>query len=187
MAGLGGYSRENEDEVIQELLADLPECSKVCVDIGAKMLENSNTANLIINHGWRGILIEAGMKCWRQLCDDMIGFPVCVSHARVTVANVNFLVPEKFDVLSIDIDGNDYWIWKTLKAEPPIVIIEYNPNRKIGVMKYDKMHEWKRFKQRFGDQAYYRFGASMNDMIKLGVAKGYRVHSHNDNNIFFIK
>lgn len=182
-----GFSRENEDEVIARLVADLPDCRKVCVDIGAKMLENNNVANLIVNHGWRGYLFEMGVKGFHTLCRDFEGYPVCVSHWRVTPSNINDLMPPQADLLTIDIDGNDYWVWQALKASPPIVVIEYNPRRAHGVMKYSEGYEWKEFKARRGKAAYEIFGAAKEAMLELGRQKGYRLAACNQNNLFFVR
>ena len=176
------YARENEEEVILELLDGLDDPVKVCVDIGAKSITNSNVAHLITQLGWRGVLIDRGAKNFQTLMREFDGYPICISHAAVIPKNVNDLLPPKFDLLSIDIDGQDYYVWQAIKATPAIVIIEFNP-RLTGykVMDRDDKYEWKQNKD------YDNFGASKDTMIQLGQSKGYECVGHNVNNLFFVR
>jgi hypothetical protein len=90
--------------------------------------------------------------------------------------------PHAFDVLSIDIDGNDYWVWKGLTYEPKIVIIEYNSNYENTESKtiaYDPGHVWA------GDSYY---GASAKALCDLAAKKGYiLVHCVSPTNLIFVK
>lgn len=82
-----------------------------------------------------------------------------------------YAVPRDFDLLSIDIDGNDYWVWKAIERyRPRVVIVEYNvffPAETAKTIAYDPMHGWD--KERFG--TYH--GASLAAFHKLGEQKGY--------------
>ena len=77
-------------------------------------------------------------------------------------------VPAEFDLLSIDIDGNDYWLWKAItRFKPRVVVIEYNSNYPPDVswiMKYNPKHAW---------EGGSHFGASLLALEKLGASKGY--------------
>jgi hypothetical protein len=126
----------------------------------------SNTANLRLNHGWSGLLMEGGERA-----DGVL-----VQREHVDAENVEALfrkynVPRDFDLLSIDIDGNDYWVWKAIESfSPRVVIMEYNvffmPDT-AKTMAYDASHLW--------DEKYFRFyhGASLAALEKLGRQKGY--------------
>jgi hypothetical protein len=195
------YSQFNEDEVIARLLQDVGEGDKVCVDIGAKSTINSNVARLIIHHGWRGFLFDRGLNAYRDCvrtfgpfddneiprdacphCGGQKAWPVCMIKTIVKPDNVNRLLPNAFDLLSIDIDGQDYYIWEAIVVEPRIVIIEYNARlsdnqvmRKRDGYEHDK------------DPNNRKSGASEDAMVDLGKRKGYRLADKNHVNLFFVR
>jgi hypothetical protein len=96
----------------------------------------SNTANLIVNHGFQAVLIEGNSKRFQELEQNMFGYPVtCLNEyvgldgdKRLDMILNSTLIPKNFDLLSIDIDGADYWVLKSLSIyRPKIIVIEYNP------------------------------------------------------------
>ena len=96
-----------------------------------------------------------------------------IKKEKVDASNINFLlakysVPREFDLLSIDIDSNDYYVWKALEGySPRIVVIEYNasfPPTESKTIKYDPNFVW--------DGTNY-YGASLLALKKLGQSKGY--------------
>ncbi len=112
-----------------------------------------------------------------------------VKNERVTAENIQNLfkkynVPESFDLLSIDIDYNDYWVWKAITDySPRVVVIEYNssiPPNESRVVPYDPDAYW--------DGTNY-FGASLLALKNLGLMKGYTLVGTESNgvNAFFIK
>lgn len=157
--------------------------SATFVDIGAgDGLRNSNCANLALNHGWSGLFIEAdgeqvarGESFYDSHPDTFL-YPPEFVRARATRENIDDLVTGagsvgRVDLLSIDIDGNDYWIWDALTAvRPRVVIIETTIEfglRNI-VMPYDPGQEYP------GAHPDYH-GASVVALAKLASAKGYRL------------
>lgn len=174
------YSRSNEDQIIERMLAVTDAPTRICVDIGAKDLENSNVANLVLNHGWRALLIERGIKNFHTLFGKWPPERVCIMYATVLPKNVNDLLPKDFDLLSIDIDGQDYHVWAALEARPRMVVIEYNP-RKAGhaVQPQDDAYEWKKSRD------FDAYGASRGALLALADRKGYDLFDHNTDNLFF--
>ena len=84
--------------------------------------------------------------------------------------------------VSIDIDGQDYHVWKALQATPPIVVIEYNPRKSgVDIQPRDDRYEWKR------DKNYEQYGASRLALEKLAARKGYTLAGANTDNLFFTK
>jgi len=126
-------------------------------------------------------------------CNRPTGSPVC--QVRLTAENVNdvfaahtiagwfesYSIPEDFDLLSIDVDGNDWHIWRALKYTPRVVIIEYNANfdrEQRRILEYHPDNAWQ------GDVAY---GASYAAMLDLGEAKGYWPVKAIGNNLIFVR
>ena len=78
-------------------------------------------------------------------------------------------VPDEPDLVSIDLDGNDYWVWRALTYRPRVLVAEYNANISPDeslVMPYDPAHRW-------NGTDYY--GASLRALRDLGVEKGYEL------------
>lgn len=175
----GVYSQSGEDGVLLRLFESIGVQDRFFVEFGAwDGLHLSNTANLRLHHGWTGLLMEDSDSADGRL----------VQRERVDAENVNRLfgkydVPRRFDLLAIDIDGNDYWVWKAIEGfTARVVLIEYNvffAPRMSRTMPYDPDHVW--------DQSFYH-GASLAALRKLGDEKGYAL-VHTDRwapNAFFV-
>lgn len=132
------FSQFGEDGIIEKLLSLLPARDKRCVEFGAWDGPHlSNTFNLVKNSGYRPVLIEADRKKFLELQKNMAPFDAILVNTFVTVDGAGTLdnilratdIPNDFDLLSIDIDGNDYWILESIKEyRPKIICIEYNPS-----------------------------------------------------------
>jgi hypothetical protein len=173
-------SQFGEDGVIEAILARIGVGQRVVVEIGAGDGSENNARRFVERHGWRGILFDAASP------GEHTGvIPAFFTRENVTELFREHDVPDEFDLLSIDIDGNDYWIWKALEPSyrPRVVVIEYNAAhgaRKEWVMPYDPLHRW-------DGSAHY--GASLAALNKLGEAKGYRLVGCDSlgNNAFFVR
>jgi len=186
------YSQNGEDGILEEIFRRIGTTNKFFVEFGAgNGLENNTTYLLLKN--WSGYWMDANEKCI-QVMKQKFGFLIerkklFVKKAFINAENIEDLliegvVPENFDLLSIDIDGNDYWVWRAIKTyNPRVVVIEYNalfpPNVK-WVMKYNPKHVW--------DITCYH-GASLKSLEILGVKKGYKLVGCNFTgvNAFFIR
>lgn len=149
--------------------------NKLAVEIGAADgFRQSNT-----------LILEQVFNFRRLMFDMVTENPAIVIEHKITAENVNnvfgeFDVPEDFDLLSIDIDGNDYWIWKALTYRPRVVVIEYNHSlgfRTSKTIKYDPNHEFKK-------NQYY--GASARALVKLGSILGYTAIARSGTNLIFV-
>lgn len=171
------YSQNYEDGLIAEIFKRIGTTNRFFVEFGASELMNNTTYLLVKN--WTGIWIEADPRTVKRikarhkvLIRDK---KLSVRNAFVTAENIETLfkeldAPEEFDLLSIDIDGNDYWVWKAIESyRPRVVTIEYNakfsPDVK-WVMKYNPGHRW-------GGTCYH--GASLKSLEILGSSKGYKL------------
>lgn len=161
------YSQGGEDGVLLRLFERIGVAHRYFVEFGAwDGLHLSNTANLRLHHGFEGLLMEGSDRADGDL----------VKRERVDAENVEPLfekygVPRDFDLLSIDIDGNDYWVWNAIERyRPRAVIVEYNVffmPETAKTIAYDPGHGWD--KERYG--LYH--GASLAAFHKLAISKGY--------------
>jgi hypothetical protein len=160
------FSQNGEDGLIEEVLNRIGIIRGRCCEFGSSDgTFCSNTANLIIN-GWKGKLIEGDEMLFGQMLNnEKLPHDVDMENAFVTPENVNHLVGE-CDLLSCDIDGNDYNVWKAYKHKPAVVIIEINSS-------YTPTNE-----------AICIEGTAYKPMVELGLSKGYFLLCHTGNLIF---
>jgi hypothetical protein len=172
-----GLSQNEEDGITLALFDRLGTSTRRFVEIGAGV-NGGNSGFLAKECGWTGLMIEVDPDRVATL-QRRFGSGVCVRQAQVTRENVNELLKEHggdgdVDLLSIDIDGNDYWVWESLTAcRPRLVIVEYNPYLGVDrpvVIPYDSQFNRHRFDV---PRAAYH-GASLPALMRLGERKGYR-------------
>jgi len=172
------YSQNGEDGILLYIFSKIGVHSRTFVDFGAEDGRECNTANLSLNWGWSGLLIEASTKLFIEAKKYYCAYPqVSILNAYVTPQNINHLLREnnysgEIDLLSIDIDSNDYWVWESIHdCNPRVVVVEYNANlgsdRSITVQ-YDA--NFNRFEKH--PSGYY-FGASLLSLQKLAHKKGF--------------
>jgi hypothetical protein len=178
------YSQFGEDGILQRILELVPDRNGWCVEFGAwDGLQWSNCANLIRNHGYDGVLIEADRARFEQLAANYRNVPgtttlrACVGFAPddnldTLLADVD--MPEDPDVVSIDIDGNDYHVWAAIRLRPKIVCIEFNPtvpNHIDFVQSADPS---------------VRQGCGVRSLVELGKQKGYELACCTEVNALFV-
>lgn len=191
--GFRVFSQFEEDGKLLFIFSILGMDHKSFVEIGSDDGVNSNSANLYFNFGWHGLFIDANRKSIRRGKRFFAKYPhpwfyrpkfVC---SKLTRENVNELIESagysgKIGLLSIDIDGNDYWIWDAISAvEPQVVIIE--THNEFGmhniVVPYDADYSYP------GRHPDYH-GASPVAMNRLARKKGYRLVGANELGFNFI-
>jgi hypothetical protein len=168
------HSQNGEDGILQEIFRRVGTTNRYFVEFGVETGDQCNCAYLARDKGWAGLFMEAGESEFEKLKQNYNPFPgIRCCRAMVSSANIEELlaahqVPAEPDLLSIDIDGNDYWVWKAIRNwRPRVVVAEYNPFHlppKKWVMKEDPTYVWKR-------TTY--FGASLASLTLLGREKGY--------------
>jgi hypothetical protein len=178
-------SQTGEDGIIEKVLEVIGDTTKWCVEFGAwdgKYF--SNTYKLIQDRGYSAVLIEGEADRYHDLVKTFSGNNrVIPMHAFVGFGNDDNLdkllsttgIPEDFDLLSIDIDGNDYHVWKsTIVYRPKVVVIEYNPTIPSAV--------------EFVQPADMNInqGSSILSLYNLGKEKGYELVSATDLNCIFV-
>jgi hypothetical protein len=178
------FSQNGEDGILLYVFSLIGTVNRKAVEICAGDGIECNAANLIVNHGWQGLLFDGNSEQvargneFYAACRTTWFAPPAFANAWITAENVNALVGSHgvagpVDLLSLDIDGNDYWIWKALDCiQPRVVVLEFNgscgPDRSV-TMSYDPDYRLDLATQP------YRCGASLPAFVKLGRAKGYRL------------
>ena len=168
------HSQNEEDGITLELFAQVGTTNRRFVEIGSG-LSGGNSACLASELGWTGLMLDGDQERMIQVGRRFPG--VRAVGAWITRENINDLIGDagfegEIDFLSIDLDGNDYWVWEALTVcSPRVVVVEYNsafgPDRAVTIP-YDAQFD--RHKYRF---VYY--GASLAALEKLAAAKGYRL------------
>ena len=194
--GFRAYSQTDEDGILLYLFSTLGHGGRRAVEIGAGDGIECNTANLVINHGWSALMldgdaerVQSGTRFY-SLRPDVWIMPPRLAQAWVRPDNVNSILAEHsfdgdLDLLSTDVDGVDYWLWKAVTAAPSVVVLEYNnmwgPDRSVTVPYSPE------FSRPTRNSDYY--GASLAALVKLGQEKGYRLVgcNHLQFNAFFVR
>lgn len=181
------YSQFGEDGIIHRIFEILPKQQEYwCVEFGAwdgKFL--SNTYELIANNNWKGLLIEGNAAKIPDLkANYKNNSNAILIHKYVTFEGENTLdnifkrtdIPVDFDLISIDIDGNDFHVWDSIQNyRPKVVIIEFNPSIPSDI---------EFVQERNFDISH---GNSLLSLINLGKSKGYELIATTDCNGFFVK
>ena len=189
------FSQSGEDGVIQWLIHNIPIQSKRFIEFGVQNYTESNTRFLLMHDNWSGLIMDGSQENMDYVKQDNI----CWMHdlkpvpAFITAENINTLIRDNgFDgevgILSIDIDGNDYWMWKAISCvQADIVICEYNSrfgSERAVTIPYDP-----NFYRTEAHSSNLYFGASIRALTLLGQQKGYALVYGNEigSNLFFIR
>jgi len=179
------HSQNDEDGIIEAIFQDIPARSKFFVEFGIgpnwldKSYERGLEGNCVLlrERGWRGLFMDGGNH--PEHYD--------IRREFITPVNINGLLrkyntPESVDIVSIDVDGQDLWIWMALDYRPTLVICEYNPNfltlHESLTVVFDQNFRW--------DGSKY-YGASLGGLIKIGNDKDYKLVYANGVNAFFLR
>ena len=175
-------SQNEEDGIIHAIFDTVGDGSRRFVEIGAGT-NGGNSGFLASECGWSGMMLEASSGRTDRLKMRFEPMGVACLTDWAACENINVLIREngcegEIDLLSIDIDGNDYWIWEAVTAcSPRLVIIEYNslfgPDRAV-VVPYDPEFDRHRFVEA-AEGGHYYFGASLQALSRLAEQKGYRL------------
>jgi hypothetical protein len=179
------FSQNGEDGILWYIFSIIGAASKTCVEMSSGDGRQCNSTNLIINHGWTGLLFDGreeyvarGKRFFASHPDTFI-YPPKFVNAWITAENADSLIVDngfrgEIDLFSLDLDGVDYWIWNSIKSISPRVVIAevqvlwgseravtvpYNPDFRGEVL---------------GGLVTY-CGASLPAFVKLARKKGYRL------------
>lgn len=178
-------SEHGEDGVIKRIFEVIGAPTHSCVELGAlNGVHGSNVWQLVKNEGWSGVLIEADQTYFKKLQQEFAGIPraECV-NAFVSFEGPQSLdtiltrtkLPKEFDLFSLDIDGNEYHLWDSLKIyRPRVMLVEFNPTIPNDIV-FIQPRDMNVFQ-----------GSSLRAFIELGKKKGYELVAANETNAFFV-
>lgn len=189
------FSQWGDDGIIQYLVNLLDIENKIFIEFGVEDYLEANTRFLLINNNWTGLVMDGSETNISKIKKDEIYWKhdLIAKSAFITANNINQLIEEEgikgqIGLLHIDIDGNDYWVWKALEVVDPIImIVEYNSKfgyEKAITIPYKEDFVWT--KEHYSN---LYFGASILSFCDLAEEKGYSFIGSNSagNNAYFVK
>ena len=196
--GFGVYSQHDEDGILLYIFGLIGMNTYRSVEICAGDGIECNTANLLLNHRWTGLLVDGNAENVRRARDfyrtrpETRHWPPDIVQAWLTRENINEVILNagysgEIELLSLDVDGVDFWIWEALSVvHPRVVVLEYNhllgPNVSLSVpYRPDFVAEFTKYGSDYA-------GASLQAFIGSGRRKGYRFVGTNaiGTNAFFV-
>jgi hypothetical protein len=191
------FSQWGDDGIIQYLINNIDLPNKTFVEFGVENYRESNTRFLIINDNWTGLVIDGSTDNIDYIKRDGISWSneLYAKDSFITKENINELLSnlpfgQELGILSVDIDGNDYWIWKEISVVNPVIVIaEYN-----SVFGID--NAWSLpYKADFvrpsdnKNPLHIFYGSSLLSLCDLAKEKGYSFIGCNSygNNAYFIR
>jgi hypothetical protein len=189
------FSQNGEDGILQYLIGQIPDIPKSFIEFGVESYLESNTRFLLMYSSWKGLVIDGSRSNidFIKSQDIFWRYDLTAVEKFITKENINSIFSDngfkgEIGVLSIDIDGNDYWVWENITVvNPTIIIAEYNScfgsERPISVP-YDSSF--------FRTDAHFSnlyFGASLSALNYLAEKKGFSLIGCNQcgNNAFFVR
>lgn len=195
------FTPDGEDGALLYIFAVLGFSSRRCVDIGGAGVTASNTANLIVNHDFKGLVLDGNehgiartARAFRRYRTAHV--PTCAS-AWITRENINDLLAEhgvvgEIDLLSLDLDGVDWWILDALEVvHPRVIVVEYQDilgPRRPWTVPYRADFDLREYPVN-GDGSYDYCGAGLASFVQLLKPRGYRLVGCNrmGYNAFFVR
>ena len=191
------FSQFGDDGILQYLIHHLsvPKLSQTFVEFGVENYEESNTRFLLMSNNWRGLIMDGseGNMQFVQNSSYYWKHDLTAKAAFIDAENINDLISSagysaEIGILSVDIDGNDYWVWDKIDVVNPIIIVaEYN-----GVFGFKQALSVPYNPIFRRTQAHYSnlyWGCSLAALNHLAIKKGYTFAGCNSagNNAYFIR
>lgn len=189
------FSQCGDDGIIQWLINSIEITEKTFIEFGVADYRESNTRFLLMNNNWSGFVMDGSEANVARIvnAEYFWQYDLTARAEFITSENINSLLSstgfgEEIGILHIDLDGNDYWIWKEINAVSPLILIlEYNSvfgvDRAITIP-YDRA-----FDRTDAHYSNLYFGASLRALHNLSEDKGYAFIGCNSagNNAYFVR
>lgn len=189
------FSQWGEDGILQWLIHKIPIENKTFIEFGVEDYKEANTRFLLIKDNWSGMILDGSKKNMDAVKGEGIYWrhDLHAVHAFITAENINDLLNQSgFDkdlgILSVDIDGNDYWVLKAItEYKPRILVCEYNAvfgEHAAVTVPYKK--DFFRTTEHYSNLYW---GVSLSAIKLLAEEKGYTFigTNSNANNAFFVR
>jgi hypothetical protein len=188
------FSQFGDDGIIQYLVSKLDIPNKTFIEFGVENYTEANTRFLLVNNNWKGLVIDGSQNNIDYIKNDQLStlFLLYSKCAFITKDNINDLIAEMnfepdLGLLSVDIDGNDYWVWKAIDVVKPVIVVsEYNAD-------FGTDNAWTiPYKADFvigKEQPINYWGVSLLSLCDLAEEKGYSFVGCNSqgNNAYFVR
>ena len=187
------FSQFGEDGIVQWLVQRVELPSHTFVEFGVESYRESNTRFLVEHDDWSGLAIDGDDQHKAFIAESQLGWrhSVDTRTAFLTAQNLNSVIGDAgyrgdIGLVSIDVDGMDYWLLEALSVvSPRLLVVEYNnlfgPDRAVTVP-YDP-----KFDRTKAHWSTLYFGASLAAIASLAQAKGYALVGSNQVNAFFVR
>lgn len=191
------FSQFGDDGIIQYLIHQIgiPRDKQIFIEFGVQNYQESNTRFLLMNDNWRGLILDGDKANMDYVIQstDYWRYDLTAVAAFIDRDNVNDLFLQhgfsgEIGLLSVDIDGNDYWVWERIEAvSPMIVVAEYNSlfgAQHAVTIPYDPT-----FQRGRAHYSNLYWGASLKALCLLAERKGYAFVGSNSagNNAYFVR
>lgn len=173
------FSQFGEDGIIQYLISRVPIINPVFVELGVEDYYESNTRFLLTGKKWAGLVVESDADCVEKIKRQKIYWQsrLKAASAFITRENINRILTEAgiegdIGLFSLDLDGNEYWIWQALEVvHPRIVVCEFN--LRFGFEHAITIPYRPDFEVRRAHPSRFYHGASLPALCLLAEQKGY--------------
>jgi len=173
------FSQRGEDGILQYITSRVEIPHRIFIEFGVEDYTESNTRFLLMNNNWSGLILDGDKSNIRFIRSDFIywKYDITARCSFITAENINQLISDYTDckdigLLSVDVDGNDYWIWEAITViRPRIIVCEYNsafgPDLNVSVPYAAD------FVRGNAHYSHLYFGASLGAFCSLAEKKGY--------------
>lgn len=173
------FSQRGEDGIIQYIINKIEIPNRIFIEFGVETYTESNTRFLLLNNNWSGLVIDGDPKNIKFIKEDFIywKYDITAIQSFITKDNINELISsytsvEDVGLLSVDIDGNDYWVLEAIDCiKPRVLICEYNSA--FGAEKKLSIPYKSDFVRSNAHYSELYFGASLNAFCHIAEKKGY--------------
>lgn len=191
------FSQFGEDGIIEYLIQriDIDKKSTSFIEFGVENYQESNSRFLLQNRNWRGLVIDGDKRNINYVKNSNLYWrhDITAVDDFIDIGNINKIITDsgfcgEVGLLSIDIDGNDYWIWESIHViSPIIVIVEYNSI--FGPILPITIPYNPNFTRTNAHYSNLYWGASIGSLDYLAKKKGYSLVGSNSagNNVFFVR